>query len=67
LLSLADKKTLLVLPETNKNIGLSGRNLHRAKITTAALLNTYDVMNADSVIFVESSIDKIVNLLNKES
>ena len=66
-LSLADKKTLLVLPETNKNIGLSGRNLQHAKVTTAALLNTYDVMNADSVIFVESSIDKVVNLLNKES
>jgi large subunit ribosomal protein L4 len=65
-LSLADKKTLLVLPEVNKNIVLSGRNLHQTKITTADQINTYDVMNADNVIFVESSIDKIVNLLNKE-
>jgi large subunit ribosomal protein L4 len=65
-LSLSDKKTLLVLPEANKNIVLSGRNLQQTKITTADQINTYDVMNADSVIFVESSIDKVVNLLNKE-
>jgi len=65
-LSLADKKTLLVLPETNKNIGLSGRNLHHAKITTAALLNTYDVMNAEQLILVESSLTKIDNILNKQ-
>jgi len=65
-LSLTDKKTLLVLPEANKNIVLSGRNLQHTKITTADQINTYDVMNADNVIFVESSIDKVVNLLNKE-
>ncbi|HRJ28934.1 MAG TPA: 50S ribosomal protein L4 [Cyclobacteriaceae bacterium] len=66
-LSLADKKTLLVLPESNKNVVLSGRNLKRAKITTADQINTYDVMNADNVIFVESSVSKVENLLNKES
>ncbi len=65
-LSLADKKTLLVLPEANKNVVLSGRNLQQTKITTADQINTYDLMNADNVIFVESSIDKVVNLLNKE-
>ena len=65
-LSLSDKKTLLVLPEANANIALSGRNVQRTKVTTAEQINTYDVMNADSVILVESSVDKIVNLLNKE-
>lgn len=65
-LSLNDKKTLLVLPEPNKNIVLAGRNLQHTKITTAEHINTYDLMNADNVIFVESSIDKVVNLLNKE-
>jgi large subunit ribosomal protein L4 len=66
-LSLTDKKTLLVLPDKNKNVVLSGRNLKHAKITTADQINTYDVMNADSVIFVESSVSKVENLLNKES
>jgi large subunit ribosomal protein L4 len=65
-LSLSDKKTLLVLPESNKNIVLSGRNIENTKVTTADQVNTYDVMHADSVIFVESSISKIENLLNKE-
>jgi large subunit ribosomal protein L4 len=65
-LSLSDKKTLLVLPENNKNIVLSGRNITNAKITTADQINTYDLMHADNVIFVESSISKVENLLNKE-
>jgi large subunit ribosomal protein L4 len=65
-LQLADKKTLLVLPENNKNIVLSGRNVQNTKVTTADQINTYDVMHADNVIFVESSISKVENLLNKE-
>lgn len=65
-LSFADKKTLLVLPEKNKNIVLSGRNIKNAKITTADQINTYDVMNADQLIFVESSVSKVETLLNKE-
>ncbi|MDL5050248.1 50S ribosomal protein L4 [Oscillatoria amoena NRMC-F 0135] len=65
-LSLADKKTLLVLPELNKNILLSGRNIKKAKVTTADQINTYDLMNADNLIFVESSVTRVETLLNKE-
>lgn len=65
-ISLSDKKTLLVLPENNKNVVLSGRNLKNSKITTADQINTYDVMNANNIIFVESSVSKVENLLNKE-
>jgi len=65
-LSLNNKKTLFVFPEVNKNVVLSGRNIQNTKITTADQINTYDVMNADNVIFVESSIGKIENLLNKD-
>ena len=64
-LSLADKKTLLVLPEANKNIVLSGRNIQGVKITTAEQLNTYDVLNADNLMLVESSIEKIEKTLLK--
>jgi len=64
-LSLGEKKTLLVLPQADKNIVLSGRNIENAKVTTVDQINTYDVMNADNVIFVESSISKVENLLNK--
>jgi large subunit ribosomal protein L4 len=65
-ISLADKKTLFVLPENNKNIVLSGRNIKNSKITTADQINTYDVMNANAIIFVESSVSKVENLLNKD-
>jgi large subunit ribosomal protein L4 len=65
-LSLGDKKTLLILPEVNKNVVLSGRNIQNAKVTTADQINTYDLMHADNVIFVESAISKIETLLNKE-
>jgi large subunit ribosomal protein L4 len=65
-ISLADKKTLFILPDNNKNVVLSGRNIKKAKITTADQINTYDVMNADSIIFVESSVSKVENLLNRE-
>jgi len=65
-LSLGDKKTLFVLPEANKNVVLSGRNIQNSKITTADQINTYDVMNADSIIFVESAVSKVETLLNKE-
>jgi large subunit ribosomal protein L4 len=56
----------LVLPEANKNVVLSGRNIQNSKIVTADQINTYDVMNAEQVILVESSITKIDNLLNKQ-
>lgn len=64
-LTLTDKKTLLILPESNKNVVLSGRNLQNAKVITADSLNTYDVLDADNILLVESSIEKINNILNK--
>jgi len=45
---------------------LSGRNLQNAKVVTADQINTYDVVNAEQLIFVESSLNKIDNLLNKQ-
>jgi large subunit ribosomal protein L4 len=65
-LSFGEMKTLFVLPEGNKNVVLSGRNVQNSKITTADQINTFDLMNADKLIFVESAISKIENLLNKE-
>ena len=62
-ISSTDKKTLVVLGNQDKNVTLSGRNLQNAKVTTADSLNTYDVLNADSLVLSESSIEKIENLL----
>jgi len=54
-----DNKTLLVLAESNKNIFLSSRNLGKAKVVLASDLNTYDVMNANKLMVMESSINEI--------
>jgi len=64
-LSLSDKKILLVLPEANKNIVLSSNNIKKSKVITTDQLNTYDVVNAENIVFVESSIGKIDNFFNK--
>lgn len=63
-LSLTDKKTLMVIPESDKNIVLSGRNIPKAKVALASDINTYDVLNADKLILCEGSIEKIENILN---
>jgi large subunit ribosomal protein L4 len=56
---LLDNKTILVLAESNKNIFLSSRNLKKAKVVLASELNTYDVMNANKLMVMKSSIKEI--------
>ena len=63
-LKLSDKKTLLVLGESNKNIYLSSRNLGNTKVVTVSDLNTYDILNANNLLLVESSVKEIENLLS---
>jgi len=53
---LLENKTVLVLDKPNKNILLSSRNIGKAKVVLASELNTYDIMNANKMLFVESSI-----------
>ena len=60
-LNLSDKKTLVVLAQHDNNIYLSPRNLQRNKVTTATELNTYDVMNAQTIVFVEGSVPVLEN------
>ncbi|RZS94648.1 50S ribosomal protein L4 [Cecembia calidifontis] len=64
-LSLGDKKTLLVLPETNKNVLLSSRNLPKAKVVTVDSVNTYEVLHADNLVLCEGSVSKLETLLLK--
>ncbi len=58
-------KTLLILPETNKNVYLSGRNLPKTKITTVDQLNTYDLLHTDTILLSENSVARVTELLNK--
>lgn len=58
-LKIEDKKSLIILKEKNKNIYLSSRNLQNSKVVTLSELSTYDIMNAATVLFVESSLDSL--------
>jgi large subunit ribosomal protein L4 len=63
-LSVEGNKTLLVVPEADKNIYLSSRNLKKAKVSTADALNTYDVLNSDKLLVCEGSLNIIEKILN---
>ena len=64
-LKVEDKKALVVLPEVNKNVYLSARNLKRAAVMTASTLNSYKVLNADVLVITESSLKAIDGILTK--
>jgi len=59
------KKSLLVLPEANKNVYLSARNVKEAEVMPANLLNAYKVMNADVLVLTENSLKTINDNLIK--
>ena len=56
---MGSKKTLLVLNESDVNVSLSARNLKKARVINADSLNTYDILNANKILFVESSLGKL--------
>ena len=57
------KKVLMVLPEANKNVYLSARNLQKAECIIAANVNTYKVLNADVMVITENSLKAIDGVL----
>jgi len=64
-LQLGERKSLLLLPNVNKNVYLSARNLQRSEVRTASALNTYKVLNADVLVITEKSLEAIDGILNK--
>ena len=61
-LKVADKKVLLVLPDSNVNLQLSCRNLPYVKAILASNVNTYEVMNASALVMVEGA-ENILNTM----
>ena len=64
-LKVEGKKTLLVLPEVDKNVYLSARNLQRAEVMTANTINAYKVLNAEVLVLTEKSLQTIDQILTK--
>ena len=62
-LKVSDKKLLLILPDANKNVYLSARNLERANVQTVSGLNTYRVLDAGVLVLTENALSAIDNIL----
>ncbi|MCC8176919.1 MAG: 50S ribosomal protein L4 [Bacteroidales bacterium] len=56
------KRVLLILPDQNKNVYLSARNVPDTRVMTASDLNTYWVMNNKAILLTEGSLDCVNNL-----
>jgi len=63
-LKLDNQKVLMILGESTDNVYLASRNLNKIKVVTADSFNTYDILNAKKVVLLESSVNKIENILN---
>ena len=64
-LNVSDVKTLLVLPAANNNVYLSSRNLKKSKVITADQLNTYDVLNAGTLLLTTGALKTLEEALAK--
>jgi large subunit ribosomal protein L4 len=64
-LNVGDVKTLLVLPAANNNVYLSSRNLKKSKVITADQLNTYDVLNAGTLLLTTGAVKTLEEALAK--
>ncbi|MBE16284.1 MAG: 50S ribosomal protein L4 [Dokdonia sp.] len=64
-LGLENKKSLIVLGESNNNVYLSSRNLKTSEVVTSSELSTYKILNANNVVFLEGSLEGVESNLSK--
>ncbi|NLN95777.1 MAG: 50S ribosomal protein L4 [Bacteroidales bacterium] len=57
------RKVLFVVPDSNPGLTLSARNLPYTSVVLAESLNTYEILNANSMVFLESSLGKLERVL----
>jgi len=64
-LGLENKKSLFVLEESNNNVYLSSRNLKSSKVLNSSQLSTYGILNANTIVFTEGSLEGVESNFNK--
>lgn len=64
-LGIDNKKSLIVLGDSNKNVYLSSRNLQATSVITNSELSTYAILNANNLVLLEGSLEGIEENLNK--
>ncbi|KRO67157.1 MAG: 50S ribosomal protein L4 [Cryomorphaceae bacterium BACL21 MAG-121220-bin10] len=65
LLGLDNKKSLFVLGDSNNNVYLSSRNLKGTEVLMDSEISTYKIMNANSLVLFEGSLESIQENLSK--
>ncbi|WP_411031136.1 50S ribosomal protein L4 [Spongiimicrobium sp. 3-5] len=64
-LGLENKKSLIVLGDSNNSVYLSSRNLKRSDVVSNSELSTYQILNANNIVLLEGSLEGIESNLNK--
>jgi large subunit ribosomal protein L4 len=64
-LNVKNERTLLVVNNSDNNLYLSTRNIQNAKVVRAETLNTYEILHANKILFVESSLKAIKEVFSK--
>lgn len=64
-LGVQDKKSLVVLGDSNKNVYLSSRNLKGLEVVSSSELSTYKILNAKNIVLLEGSLERIESNLSK--
>ena len=60
-----DRKILFVLPENSQNIYLSSRNLPEVNVKSVDEINTYNIMNAYSMVMVDGVQDILASRIKR--
>lgn len=63
-LKINDKKTLIILSESNKNVYLSARNLPNVKVLTVSELSTYKILDCSVLVLTEAAVAGIEQHFN---
>lgn len=64
-LNLEDKKVVLVMPEKDKNLYLSARNIPHVKTLLAGSINAYDLLDNEMVVFIEEAVKMVEEVLGE--
>jgi large subunit ribosomal protein L4 len=64
-LDIENKKTVFVLDGVNNNVYLSARNLPKVNTVIGSSISTYNIMNAQKIVFIESVLEEFQANLTK--
>ena len=64
-LGLENKKSLIVLGDSNNSVYLSSRNLKDSEVITSSEISTYKILKANNIVLLEGALEGLESNLNK--